>query len=290
MYFKSKNSPTELSDKASLPLTSSLTIEQLLILLYGHLPSQHANPATTQLNFPFSSQVQLIPVLLCSTWSTEITTRQTQGSLISPRHHLHEEASSSPSHNILTPKNTVLKHPLVCWRPRTVPFLFIPAHVKHVHEGWRSFSTPIPAHSKLWKLKARVVTRCFSPEVVQLWAQPRAAFPTPVVRPLPEWPSAESYGWTAEQCWQDCSNGRVPSPIVKGAFILKAAITAQHNWSSPWEIWVTELSNPSSVTQTKRSWIRTQTSPSRLVLITIKELCPDWCLWSPLELSGDSNT
>lgn len=147
MYFKSKNSPTELSDKASLPLTSSLTIEQLLILLYGHLPSQHANPATTQLNFPFSSQVQLIPVLLCSTWSTEITTRQTQGSLISPRHHLHEEASSSPSHNILTPKNTVLKHPLVCWRPRTVPFLFIPAHVKHVHEGWRSFSTPIPAQT-----------------------------------------------------------------------------------------------------------------------------------------------
>lgn len=143
---------------------------------------------------------------------------------------------------------------------------------------------------KLWKLKARVVTRCFSPEVAQLWAQPRAAFPTPVVRPLPEWPSAESYGWTAEQCWQDCSNGRVPSPIVKGAFILKAAITAQHNWSSPWQIWVTELSNPSFVTQTKRSWIRTQTSPSRLVLITIKELCPDWCLWSLLELSEDSNT
>lgn len=107
----------------------------------------HNRTATTQLNFPFSSQVQLIPVLLCSTWSTEITTRQTQGSLISPRHHLHEEASSSPSHNILTPKNTVLKHPLVCWRPRTVPFLFIPAHVKHVHEGWRSFSTPIPAQT-----------------------------------------------------------------------------------------------------------------------------------------------
>lgn len=69
------------------------------------------------------------------------------------------------------------------------------------------------------------------------------------------WQSRESLGWAVEPQPWDPSELRPLWPLVKGGLISKAAITAQRDWSSPWQtLRHTNLSDSSSVTQTKCQW------------------------------------
>lgn len=114
-------------------------------------------------------------------------------------------------------------------------------HVSRISADWCLASSPTPAHTLKTSSKVSVA-RTLPPEVAQPYLQElRAVLQLSQPQPEPPWlqepvQSRDSLGWAAQRCWRDCSNGDVPSPAVKGGFILKAAITAQRHWSSLWQI------------------------------------------------------
>lgn len=134
------------------------------------------------------------------------------------------------------------------WTPRcTRACVNLTTLHKNVSAGISAW-TDVPSPPQLLHKLRKVGVKCELPWTLFFTqsssAMPtRAVFLTPVAaQPQPERPclqelvqSRESLGWVTERWQRERSNGDNPGPLVKGGFTLKAANTAQHDWSSPWQ-------------------------------------------------------